>query len=159
MLQLERMPYVCSALTELPLHLRDQVKKFLSAIGDGCEVVLGARAFVPHEHYDPVKFAHVKDIDVFDAENAQIINRTSVVVVVYLEPSWGGGAEIALAGEHNIPVLFLCPEGKKISRYIIGLTKRKEVFAGIISFVSYTEAISKLQDWLIVNGYSSKDCP
>ena len=120
MLAFEKTPYLCSSLTELSLNLQDEVKEFLSAIGDGCKAVLGVRAFVPHEHYDPVKYPHFKDTDVFDAESTQISERTSLVVVVYLEPSWGGGAEIALAGECKIPVLFLCPTGKKISRYVSG---------------------------------------
>ncbi len=50
----EKQPYICGALTELPLDIRDVVKVFYSRLGEVCHEATGVRGFVPHEHFDPV---------------------------------------------------------------------------------------------------------
>ena len=49
--------YICGPLTELPEEVCEQAKCFYSQLADVCEEVMGERAFVPHEHYDPVAHA------------------------------------------------------------------------------------------------------
>jgi len=145
---ISKAPYICGALTELPVEEKEPVKAFYSQLADICQDVLGRRAFVPHECYDPAKFAEVEDVVVYDAESSQVKNRTSLLVVVYIYPSWGGGGEIELAGDFGVPVLFLCPAGKRISRYPSGSTKRKNVFQGVIVYENPNDALLKFRKWL-----------
>jgi hypothetical protein len=52
-----KVPYICGPLTELPPDEQTSVKLFYQHIADVCQKVIGVRAFVPHEHYDPIKNA------------------------------------------------------------------------------------------------------
>ena len=145
---MEKIPYICGTLTEFPHGINpEKVKSFYSRLGDVFSPIIGARAFVPHERFDPVQFPHFTDEQVFDAENEQITKRTSLIVAVNEGPTWGGGAEISIAGEHKIPVVFLNPKHRKIARFITGLAKRKGIFQGVIEYNSFDEAIVFLNKW------------
>lgn len=54
---MNKVPYVCGPLTELLPDEQKSVKLFYQHIADVCEKAIGTRAFVPHEHYDPIKHA------------------------------------------------------------------------------------------------------
>ena len=120
----EKTAYVCGPLTELPLETQALVKKFYEEIADVCFEVLGIRAFVPHEHFDPIKHAKATPHDVDKAERMQVCKKTSVLIVVAVAPSWGGGIEVEMANCNEVPVVLLCEkekfEQRKISRLLRG---------------------------------------
>lgn len=113
-----KVAYVCGPLTELDPADQPAVKSLYSQIGDQVAYVCGPRAFVPHEHYDPIKAAHFSPQEVYAAESAQILERTSVLLVVAIEPTWGGGVEVGLCnlakgrGIADVPVVVFAPDDK-----------------------------------------------
>ena len=116
-----KVAYVCGPLTELSPEVQQTVKKFYSDIADVCTKILGVRAFVPHEHFDPIKHAGFSPEEVDRAERDQVCNKTSVLIVVTSSgPSWGGGIEVEMAREAGVPVIILCLNDKKVSRLLRG---------------------------------------
>ncbi len=113
-----RTAYVCGPLTELDPSIQPAVKGLYSRIADRVEEITGVRAFVPHEHYDPVTEAGFTPQEVYAAESAQILKQTSALLVFAIEPTWGGGVEVGLcnlAKEHclaDIPVVIFAPQVK-----------------------------------------------
>jgi hypothetical protein len=123
-LKKEKPAYICGPLTDIPVKQRDAVKRFYSRLGDLFQEVAGIRAFVPHEHYDPVIHPHFTPEEVDEAERRQVCENTSLLVVVAIMPSWGGGIEVEMARESGVPAVLLCrndhfDEGK-ISRLLRG---------------------------------------
>lgn len=114
--------YVCGPLTELDPSDQEAVKSLYSQIGDRVAEVTGLRAFVPHEHYDPVAAAHFTPQEVYAAESRQILDQTSALLVIAIEPTWGGGVEVGLcnlAKDHRIadvPVVVFAPSEKLEAR-------------------------------------------
>ena len=106
--------YICGPLTELPISQQVAVKGFYSRIADAIGRSFGIRAFVPHEHFDPIKHADFLDREVDKAERDQVCNKTSVLVVVAIAPSWGGGIEVEMANHSEVPVILIFPHGKKV---------------------------------------------
>ena len=140
----EKVPYICGALTNLPIEMRDPVKVFYSAIGDLFGEICGRRAFVPHEHYDPIKFAHYTPKEVDQAERNQVCHKTSLLVVCADFDSWGGGIEVEMARANNVPVIILGLEGKKISRLLLENEAVKEV----IYYKDLNHALVLLREWI-----------
>lgn len=123
-------PYICGPLTELTPEEQVLVKDTYVALAD-VTAEFGPRAFVPHEHYDPVKHANYTPADVDDAERRQVCELTSLLVVVAVAPSWGGGIEVEMANTHDVPVVILCQrsqlENRKVSRLLRGNPAVQEV--------------------------------
>ncbi|HRH23899.1 MAG TPA: hypothetical protein PK295_04720, partial [Candidatus Magasanikbacteria bacterium] len=99
-----KVPYICGPLTELDPKDHARIKILYSQLGDVCERVLGVRAFVPHEHYDPIIHASYTPQQIDAAERTQVCENTSLLVVVAEAPSWGGGIEVEMAWRSNVPV-------------------------------------------------------
>lgn len=141
----EKSVYVCGPLTELPPKQRREVKRFYESIADLCQVVTGARAFVPHEHYDPINNPYPTPQEVDKAERRQVCELTSCLVVVAVTASWGGGIEVEMAYKSNVPVIILCElkklEKKKISRLLRGNPAVKTT----ISYNAEQEALAQLE--------------
>lgn len=108
-----KRPYICGPLTELPLHEQDVVKRIYSELADVCERAIGVRAFVPHEHYDPIKHAHFLPYQVDAAERRQVCEYTSVLIVFTFAPSWGGGIEVEMAHRSGVPIFLICERTKQ----------------------------------------------
>ena len=123
--------YICGPLTELDSEIIPTVKRLYEIIADVCLEVTGIRAFVPHEHYDPKKNANFTPQEVDGAERDQVCNKTSLLIVIAIAPSWGGGIEVEMANTSNVPVIILCEkeklEAKKISRLLRGNPAVKKV--------------------------------
>lgn len=140
----DKIPYICGPLTELSVGQQESAKSFYERIADLCEKQIGERAFVPHEHFDPVKHANFLPKDVDKAERKQVCERTSLLIVVAIAPSWGGGIEVEMAYRSNVPVLILCEKDKKISRLLRG----NPAVAGIIYYDSSTDALRTLKEYI-----------
>jgi len=115
-----KVPYVCGPLTELPVEGQRAVKELYCKIADVCQSSLGVRAFVPHEHYDPVANADFTPWQVDEAERRQVCERTSVLIVIALAPSWGGGIEVEMANRSGVAAVVYHPAEKKVSRLLRG---------------------------------------
>ena len=141
---IEKAPYICGPLTELPVEQQGSVKAFYEAAGALCRRITGVEAFVPHKHYDPVLQAHFTPTEVYTAEKEQICQHTSILIVIAIAPSWGGGGEVEMANERGIPVIILCDADRlaqrKISRFLRGGPSIKEV----IGYHTMEEALALL---------------
>ncbi len=143
-----RVPYVCGPLTELPLDQQSIVKEFYRRIADVCEEVIGQRAFVPHEHYDPIQMPQFSTQQVYVAERKQVCEKSSLLIVVTIAPSWGGGIEVEMANQSGIPVVLLCEEQKLQNRLISRLLRGNPAVKEIISYTSESDALEKLKFFL-----------
>lgn len=146
-----KQAYVCGPLTELSSEEQILVKLFFEQVADMCGTALGRRAFVPHEHYDPVKHANFTPQDVDAAERAQVCEHTSVLIVVAIAPSWGGGIEVEMAHRSHVPVIILCErkkfEQRKISRLLRGNPAVREIIAYDSTEDALKQLRTKLQDY------------
>jgi hypothetical protein len=144
----EKSAYICGPLTELTEGRREWAKGFYVDIAQVCLEEAGVRAFVPHEHYDPVKNAKATPIEVDVAERHQVCKRTSILIVVALEPSWGGGIEVEMANQSGVPVLVLCEEEKLEARKISRLLRGNPAVAAIIPYDHPASALDQLRNKL-----------
>jgi len=137
----EKVPYICGPLTELSLEMREWVKPFYSQIADACGKIIGKRPFVPHEHYDPVEYPDFTPKEIDKAERKQICEKTSILIVVAVAPSWGGGIEAEMANRSNVPIVILHHIDKIVSRLLLG---NPSVVARI-AYSSHKDALSMLK--------------
>lgn len=139
-----KVAYICGPLTDLPLEVQIETKILYELLGSVCEYELGFRGFVPHEHTDPIKHAHFTAQEVYKRDFEQVSKRTSVLIIVAVAPSWGGGMEVAWAQSANVPIIVMIPAGKKTSRLLRG-------GPGILNILEYkgtTDACRLLADAL-----------
>jgi len=116
----EKVPYICGPLSELSPDDGKQTRALYELLADVCADVLGKRAFVPHEHFDPIKHASFTPADVDEAERKQVCEQTNLLIVVAVAPSWGGGIEVEMAHRSEVPIVILRPQGKRVSRLLLG---------------------------------------
>lgn len=140
-----KTPYICGPLTELSSGEQESVKLFFQQIADACEKATGVRAFVPHEHYDPIKHAKYTPQDVDKAERHQVCDLTSLLIVVAIAPSWGGGIEVEMANQNAVPVIILCEKEKLENRKISRLLRGNPAVIDILTYTTEAEALKKLQ--------------
>ncbi|MFA5127907.1 MAG: hypothetical protein WC457_02815 [Patescibacteria group bacterium] len=141
-------PYICYALTELPPEIREWAKAFYAAVADKCKGVIGVRGFVPHEHYDPVANANFTPQQVDCAERRQVCKCSSVVIVVALAPSWGGGIEVEMANQNGVPVIILCEKDKLEKRLVSRLLRGNPAVREVIAFKNEEDALLQLSNAL-----------
>ena len=122
-----KAPYICGPLTELPSAEQAKLKAAYSEMGDVCGEVLGVRAFVPHEHYDPVAHPNATPQEVDLAERAQVCKHTSMLIVVAHFPSWGGGIEVEMAHRSHVVALLFRRRGQPCSRLLRGNPAIQEI--------------------------------
>ena len=137
--------YVCGPLTELENEKRMSIKRFYQKIGDACEETTGSRAFVPHEHFDPIKHSHFTPRQVDETERDQVCNKTSILIVVAVAPSWGGGIEVEMANQNNVPVILLCERKKLRAKQISRLLRGNPAVKVTIEYATEVEAILELK--------------
>ena len=143
---IQKVPYICGPLTELKPTEQFAVKRFYEKIGDLCQNVNQVRAFVPHQYFDPILHADFTPTQIDKAEREQVCNRTSLLIVVAIAPSWGGGIEVEMAHRSRVPVIVLVPRGKKVSRLLRGNPAVQEV----IVYGSEEDALEQLVPWVSV---------
>lgn len=145
-----RRPYICYALTELSPKFREQAKAFYVRAGDTCAEIYGSeqRGFVPHEHYDPQKHKDFTPAQVDAAERRQVTQNTSLVIVIALEPSWGGGIEVEMARSAGVPIILICEKAKLEARLISRLLRGNPAVQEVIEFEDFDDAIQQLEEVL-----------
>lgn len=142
------VPYVCGPLTELPPEEQEGVKQFYTDIADICEAIRGHRAFVPHEHYDPVKNANFTPPQVDAAERHQVCDLTSLLIIVAIAPSWGGGIEDEMARTNDVPAVLLADAKKLANGKISRLLRGNAAIMKIIAYEDEADALHQLRNIL-----------
>ncbi len=137
--------YICGPLTELPIDEQVQVKLLYEQVGAACEEVLGVPSFVPHQHYDPIRNASATPGEVDSSERKQVCTLTSVLVVLPVAPSWGGGIEVEMARQSNVPVVLLCEKTKLEARKISRLLRGNPAVKSIVAYNSEDESLELLK--------------
>ncbi len=141
----DKCAYVCAPLTELSPKQQKPTKTFYENIADVCEEVTGKRAFVPHEHYDPIKHSGFLPVEVDMAERHQVCERTSLLIVVAVAPSWGGGIEVEMANNADVPVMILCERKKLIQRKISRLLRGNPAVIALIEYDTKKQALARFR--------------
>ena len=139
-----KRPYVCGPLTELSVEEASRVKAFYACIADVTEQVLGVRAFVPHEHYDPIKHKDFTPAQIDQAERHQVCDLTSLLIAVPLAPSWGSGIEVEMANQNGVPVVLLCEKKKMAERRVSRLLRGNPAIDQIIEYEGFQDALEEL---------------
>ena len=141
--------YICGPLTELLPEEQGRIKRFYARIADLFEELTGVRAFVPHEHYDPVVNPNPTPAQVDAAERKQVCENSSMLVVVAEAPSWGGGIEVEMARTNGVPVVLLCDREKLAQRKISRLLRGNPAVVKILEHDNEEDALSQLRDYLM----------
>lgn len=139
-----KAPYICGPLTWLPTEQQEAVKQFYVKLGDVCEFAIGVRAFVPHEHYDPINMPHFTPTEVDAAERRIVCYETSVLIVVAIAPSWGGGIEVEMANRHNVPAILLYGLDQYAAGLIPRLLRGNPAIKKSIAYLSQAQAVNNL---------------
>jgi len=141
-----KVPYICAPLTELLAEEQVLAKRLYELLADACLAIFGARAFVPHEHFDPQKHANYTPTQVDRVERKQVCEKTSLLIVVAVAPSWGGGIEVEMANENDVPVIILCERKKLEQRKVSRLLRGNPAVKATIPYDSNEEAVKKFMD-------------
>jgi hypothetical protein len=137
--------YVCGPLTDLAPEQQGLAKAFYEAIGDLCTRATGTKAFVPHKHFDPVKAPNFTPQEVDAAEREQVCNWTSVLIVVPVAPSWGGGIEVEMAYQNGVPIILLCEVRQLADRKVSRLLRGNPGIRDVISYYTMEEGLADLE--------------
>lgn len=151
----QKCPYICGPLTDLDEGLRDSAMDFYEAIAN-LTLHVGPRAFVPHEHFgrrafvspecfDPTRDPDPSPTEVDGVERRQITQLTSVLIVVALAPTWGGGIEVEMARASGVPVIILCEKEKLEKRLISRLLRGNPAVRQIITYVNQDDTLQQLK--------------
>lgn len=144
----EKSAYVCGPLTELSSGVQAGAKRFYGRIADVCQRVTGKRAFVPHEHYDPIRHARFTPAQVDQAERRQVCEKTSCLIVVAISPSWGGGIEVEMAHQSDVPIIVLCEDAKLKQGRISRLLRGNPSVVATIPYTTESQALALLETTL-----------
>jgi Nucleoside 2-deoxyribosyltransferase len=82
-------------------------------------VSAGHSAYLPHQQTDPELAPRLSSDAVFERDLKQLKSADAIVAFLN-EPSFGVGAEIALAGQSNVPILALHRRDGAVSRFLLG---------------------------------------
>jgi nucleoside 2-deoxyribosyltransferase len=109
--------YISGALLNAPDLPR--ARALYERFGEACAAA-GWTAYVPHQHADPVRDAHLSNTDVAERDLDNLTAADALVAYVG-EPSLGVGAEVAIALRAGKRVLALAERNQRVSRFLLGL--------------------------------------
>ena|SRR5687768_5331407 len=109
---------------------------------DACRAC-GWDAYVPHQHADPERDAHLSNTDVA-RRDLDAVMRSDVLIAYVGEPSLGVGAEVAIALAARKPILLVADAHRKVSRFLLGLVELDGAPARVCRYASLDEAC----DWI-----------
>ncbi len=105
----------------------------------GACLAAGWEAYVPHQHADPVRDAHLSNIDVAERDVDHVTASDALVAYVG-EPSLGVGAEVAIALRGGKRVLVLAEADRRVSRFLLGFVELHPSQARIFRYRTVEEA-------------------
>ena len=125
----------------------DRSRAVYEAFAAACREA-GWETYLPHEHADPIRDAHLTNRDVAERDLDEI--TASDAVVAYIgEPSLGVGAEVALALTTGKRVLAVADEGRRVSRFLVGLLELHPDSASFYRYRSLDDACAWIRRTLI----------
>lgn len=130
------LAYISGAL--LNAAQLDKSRALYERLAAACRAA-GWEAYVPHQHADPVKDAHLSNVDVAerDIEN---VTAADVLVAYVGEPSLGVGAEVAIALRAGKRVLIVAEAERRVSRFLLGLAELHADQAFVFRYQTVDEA-------------------
>jgi 2'-deoxynucleoside 5'-phosphate N-hydrolase len=136
--------YISGALLNA-VHL-DQSRALYERFADACRQA-GWEAYVPHQHADPVRDAHLSNIDVAERD-LDNVTAADVLVAYVGEPSLGVGAEVAIALRAGKPVLVVAEADRRVSRFLLGLAELHPSQAQVCRYRTVDEAAAWIAERL-----------
>jgi len=140
-----RSAYVCGPLPELPSEHQITMRILYAAIADVFKEVAGVRAFVSHEHFDPVAHANDKSSEIHVAKQDQICNETYLVVVVAKAPFSGHDIEVEMARQSGIPAIIVGEREELRAQEIFRLRHSNPAVVDVIPYDSLDDLRQKLR--------------
>ena len=116
----------------------DEARARYERFADACRAA-GWEAYVPHQHADPVRDAHLSNLDVAERDVDQVSAADALVAYVG-EPSLGVGAEVAIALRAGKRVLLLAESDRPVSRFLLGLAELHPSQARVLRYQTEAEA-------------------
>jgi hypothetical protein len=132
--------YISGALLNAA-HL-DQSRALYERFASAC-VAAGWDAYVPHQHADPVRDAHLSNLDVAERDVDQV-TAADVLVAYVGEPSLGVGAEVAIALRAGKRVLVVAESDRRVSRFLLGLAELHPSQASVFRY----DSVDAAADWI-----------
>ena len=138
--------YISGVLSPLSEENRVIQRQFYEAIGRCCELA-GLEPYIPHQHSDPIKDAHLTFTQV-NRRDKQRVTESQLVICYVGRPSCGAGGEAQLSESLKIPLILLhednLPQERAISRYTLG----SENVIRTITGASLDQLVHKLSEEL-----------
>lgn len=116
----------------------DEARKLYERLAEAC-VSAGFGAYVPHQHADPIRDAHLSNAEVARKDLAEV-TAADVLVAYVGEPSLGVGAEVAIALAAGKRVLLLAEADRKVSRFLLGLAELYPSQSEVLRYSTIDEA-------------------
>jgi nucleoside 2-deoxyribosyltransferase len=116
----------------------DRSRALYERFADACRAA-GWDAYVPHEHADPVRDAHLSNIDVAERDVDHVTASDALVAYVG-EPSLGVGAEVAIALRAGKRVLVVAETDRRVSRFLLGFVELHPSQAHVFRYRTVDEA-------------------
>lgn len=124
----------------------DRSRALYERFADACRAA-GWEAYVPHQHADPVRDAHLSNMEVAERDVDQV--TAAEVIVAYVgEPSLGVGAEVAIALRGGKRVLLVAEADRRVSRFLLGLAELHPSQARVLRYQTEDEAVTWITDQL-----------
>lgn len=130
------LAYISGAL--LNAAQLDQSRILYERFAEACRAA-GWEAYVPHQHADPVRDAHLSNTEVAERD-VDHVTASDVLVAYVGEPSLGVGAEVAIALRAGKRVLVVAEADRRVSRFLLGLVELHPSQAQVLRYRSVDEA-------------------
>ena len=119
-------------------------------LAEACRAA-GWDAYVPHLHADPVRDAHLSNLEVAERD-LDHVTAADVLVAYVGEPSLGVGAEVAIALRAGKRVLAVAESDRRVSRFLLGLVELHPAQALVLRYQSEHEAAAWITEQLKAMG-------
>lgn len=119
---IRKLAYFASALTGLDDAERELLFGEATFVRGACEQHR-TLLYEPSHYTDPIGRPDITAAQVYATDRKQVLNA-DVVILQARYPSFGAGQELEIAAQGGIPVLLLVPDGKRVSRMVLGAYAR-----------------------------------
>ena len=136
--------YISGALLNA-VHL-EQSRALYERFAAACQDA-GWEAYVPHQHADPVRDAHLSNLDVAERD-LDNVTAADLLVAYVGEPSLGVGAEVAIALRAGKSVLLVAESSRRVSRFLLGLAELHPSQAQVLRYETVEEAATWISERL-----------
>jgi nucleoside 2-deoxyribosyltransferase len=109
----------------------------------------GWEAYVPHQHADPVRDAHMSNLEVAERD-VDHVSASDALVAYVGEPSLGVGAEVAIALRAGKRVFVLAEADRRVSRFLLGLAELHPSQASVLRYETVDAATRWITEQLAV---------